>query len=179
VSAGALNWVAALAGPIRDGVPETEGWLVGAARPLLWAAANRAHPTDHRVRMAGRRWAAEAGITYTHLKRLLPQLVELKVLEKAEAGRGRRPAVYRFTLRDPAGLPVRLHNDAPEPAPLRSIREVDWRSEMTRDHVVPASGHPRSPLPQQDGDASGHLESPLEEASGHLRSPQTAEGGRG
>jgi hypothetical protein len=128
MSAPALNWVAALAGPIHDGAPEHDGWLIGSARSMLWAAANRASVADNRVTMSGRRWAAEAGIAYRHLHRLLPQLVDLKVLELVERGRGRRPSVYRFTLRDPAGLPVQLHNDAPSPAPLRTISEVDWRA---------------------------------------------------
>ena len=131
MSSPALNWVAALGGE----------HLLGAARNILWAAANRAgdggpkvqkrHPgEEHLVTLSGRRWVEEAGVDYRHFYRLLPQLVDLKVLELLERGKGTRASVYKFTFRDPAGLPALLGNEPQEPPPLRSITDVDWRDAM-------------------------------------------------
>ena len=113
--------------------------LTGPPRALLWAAADRAND-------AGRFWtsertiARESGVSYREVRYLLPVLVDLGVLAKEEKRRGTRPAVYRFTLRVPAGLP----SAAPRTALGGGL--VRHQEQLVR-HPVPSSAAPGAAKP--------------------------------
>jgi hypothetical protein len=83
----------------------------------------------------------ESGVSYAHVRDLLPLLVELGVLEKLKPRAGTRPAVYRFTLRDPAGLPRWLPS-APASSALSEASLVRQDPALVRQN--PAASAPLS-----------------------------------
>jgi hypothetical protein len=125
--------------------------LRGAVRALLWAQADRAN-------QAGLFWtteqtqANESGVSYGHVRRLLPGLVALKVLEETEPARGTRPAVYRFTLVDPSGLPRSLTMSDLDELLGRSSSALG-RSPRAR-RPLTMSDKPQEPVNQARGDGS-------------------------
>jgi hypothetical protein len=81
--------------------------LTGSPRALLWATADRANNAGE-FWTSERTMASESGVSYPHVRRLVPAMVEVGVWDKLKPAAGPRPAVYRFTLIDPAGLPTAL-----------------------------------------------------------------------
>lgn len=115
--------------------------LIGPPRALLWAAADRAN-NEGRFWTSERTIARESGVSYREVRYLLPILVELDVFAKEEKRRGTRPAVYRFTLRDPAGLP--------SAAPRTALGDglVRHHKPLVR-HPVPSSAAPGAAKPEE------------------------------
>lgn len=171
----ASDWVAALGPRLR-----------GATKRVLWAGANRAGdggedgrrllPGEHNlVTMGTRRWADEADVQRDHLRAILDKLVDHKVLEVALPAAGPRPAWYRFTLRDPDGLPERFSFE-PEAAPFNAASHAHAtaaKQALQRHLAAPAapdlvarSDHATSQPPAEA--ASGTLS----EASGTVAGPQ-------
>ena len=181
MSREAWTWVRSLAATFDNrGRQATPGRLEGAARSALLIAADWAGDGGDDARKAGlvgerhlvtlgtRRWAAEAGVDRSHLLRLLPQLVDLKVLEVALAGAGQRTTWYRFTLRDPDGLPERLSKEPPPPPAEQGIDEVDWRAALNHKpepDQPPATGRPRRPQPARGTGRPGRPQLPPGEAA--------------
>jgi hypothetical protein len=97
----------------REWVRGLGEYLIGSPRALLWAAADRANNANQ-FWTSERTIARESGVSYRHVQRLLPILVELEVLAVVEKHRGTRATVYRFTLRDPTGLPSAVPTSALE-----------------------------------------------------------------
>ena len=122
MSAPALNWVAGLAAQFdKRGRQATPGHLYGAAKGVLWAAANRADDEGH-FWMGVRRWCEDAGLVdREHFAVVVAWLVELKVLEVTRPAAGPKPARYRFTFRDVDGLPARV----PSTPPPSSVEVAD------------------------------------------------------
>jgi hypothetical protein len=140
MSHDALEWVAALGPRLR-----------GATKSVLWAGANRAGdggepgrkllPGEQQlVTMGTRRWADEADVQRDHLRAILDKLVDHKVLQVALPAAGPRPAWYRFTLRDPDGLPERFSfQPAPAPFNAASHARATAAKEALQRHLVARS----------------------------------------
>ena len=116
--------------------------LTGSPRALLWATADRANNAGE-FWTSERTMASESGVSYPHVRRLVPGMVTLGVWDKLKPAAGPRPAVYRFTLIDPAGLPTALAMSAVGDGLVRSSETLVRSSEAS--NALMASAKPEEP----------------------------------
>jgi hypothetical protein len=154
--------------------------LDGAAKPILFVIAYRGDRETGYCWAGQRRIAKEAGVTRTHVQRIMAELLELGVLEKGEPGSGTRADTVRIapgvveheaggrggaeattsvtrTVEGQAAAGEVIHNPA-------SSGHMTWPQPSSVDELVAtlsgASGHignDSSGLVATSADASGHM----------------------
>jgi hypothetical protein len=126
--------------------------LEGAPRALLWAVAGFAGNHHADCTASAATLARASGLSSRHVKRLLPELVAMGVLEQLEPGHGRRPASHRIA------PPLWVEGEASASGLVEGQAGVAGVIESTTEL---ASGDTRSPLGPDPEPASGDIGDPV------------------
>lgn len=157
--------------------------LDGAAKPILFVIAYRADRDTGECWAGQRRIAREAGVSRTHVQRVMAELVDIGVLEVVENGSGTTPRIVRIADSviehhafgsglvegsSTASKVVEGHATGEVIHNPSSSGHMTWPQGFSNDELVAtsggASGHmgrPEAELVATSGDGSGHSHVPL------------------